>query len=206
MLRPVEPDWTAVRARHERLPRHEDARRLVPDGIPCLQASTYRLPSRERSFAYKGPGRVARRVRGRPPLRVQGIGTPRVAGASIMPSIVAGINAPSIMIGEKCVDRVRAAARLGVRTHHGRGIMGSSAASLAKYRHRLPAGTRHRRRARRAFGLRWSAVFPWSAGSHGLPSSRRCTAAGCFAAANACSGPPNRSNIRSRPAIRPGTR
>jgi choline dehydrogenase len=47
-----------------------------------------------------------------PQLRVHGIDRLRVADASIMPSIVAGnTNAPSIMIGEKCSDMVRAAAR-----------------------------------------------------------------------------------------------
>ena len=46
-----------------------------------------------------------------PQLRVHGIAALRVADASIMPSIVAGnTNAPSIMIGEKCADMVRAAA------------------------------------------------------------------------------------------------
>jgi choline dehydrogenase len=45
-----------------------------------------------------------------PQLRIHGIGALRVADASIMPSIVAGnTNAPSIMIGEKCADMVRAA-------------------------------------------------------------------------------------------------
>ena len=47
-----------------------------------------------------------------PQLRVHGIAALRVADASIMPSIVAGnTNAPSIMIGEKCADMVRAAAQ-----------------------------------------------------------------------------------------------
>jgi len=46
-----------------------------------------------------------------PQLRVHGIAGLRVADASVMPAIVAGnTNAPTIMIGEKCADMVRAAA------------------------------------------------------------------------------------------------
>jgi choline dehydrogenase len=47
-----------------------------------------------------------------PQLRLHGIAGLRVADASIRPTIVAGnTNAPSIMIGERCADMVRAAAR-----------------------------------------------------------------------------------------------
>ena len=42
-------------------------------------------------------------------LRVKGIASLRVADASIMPTLIGGnTNAPSIMIGEKCADLIRA--------------------------------------------------------------------------------------------------
>ena len=42
-------------------------------------------------------------------LRVKGIASLRVADASIMPTPIGGnTNAPSIMIGEKCADLIRA--------------------------------------------------------------------------------------------------
>ena len=42
-------------------------------------------------------------------LRVKGIARLRVADASIMPTLIGGnTNAPSIMIGEKCADLIRA--------------------------------------------------------------------------------------------------
>jgi len=42
-------------------------------------------------------------------LRVKGIASLRVADAFIMPTLIGGnTNAPSIMIGEKCADLIRA--------------------------------------------------------------------------------------------------
>lgn len=47
-----------------------------------------------------------------PELRVRGIDGLRIADASVMPTVVSGnTNAPAIMIGEKCADMVKAAAK-----------------------------------------------------------------------------------------------
>ncbi len=49
-----------------------------------------------------------------PELRVRGVDRLRVADASVMPDVVSGnTNAPSIMIGEKAADLVRASADAG---------------------------------------------------------------------------------------------
>jgi hypothetical protein len=137
MLRPVELDWATVRAHHERLrvldmTTPEDfsmqfpARRHRP--IDCHRESAP-LPTKARAG-------VARRVRGRPPLRVLGIGAPRVAGASIVLAIVAGnTNAPSIMIGETGAAARRGARKLWLpkiwlplRGHQQRGARGTEGA------------------------------------------------------------------------------
>ena len=55
-----------------------------------------------------------------PDLRVHGCTGLRVADASVMPNITTGnTNAPSIMIGEKCADLLRAAARAPARSSAG---------------------------------------------------------------------------------------
>jgi len=87
------------------------ARRQRGQGAARLRARNRRLQPAPRRHLPHGP-RGGRRVD--PQLKVYGIDGLRVADASVMPSIVAGnTNAPSIMIGEKCSDMVRAAARTG---------------------------------------------------------------------------------------------
>jgi len=63
-----------------------------------------------------------------PELRVHGVTGLRVADASIMPTPITGnINAPCIMIGEKCADLVRRGAAAVARPAGGDANLGEDA-------------------------------------------------------------------------------